>query len=162
MTFLLLVAPPVFMLLFLSGMAVTISEVSQKKKSSYGWTPTEAVAHLVWTSIYCNQANPHNLRTQKVMKAGQPFDQRWDSRFELKFSLSISNSHLTHSEPLRTCLTPCHQTSEGLLTPGLNSAGCLQMDFSKTGGINVPTWFLGGEKGDRMKLHSYPSCPIEM
>lgn len=32
--------------------------------------------------------------------------------------------------------------------PGLSSAGCLQMAFSKTGGTKVPTWFLGGEKGD--------------
>lgn len=137
---LLLVAPPVFMLLFLSGMAVTISEVSQKQNSKL-WLDSHRGSCTLSVGIHLLQPSQS---TQLVDMKG---DEGW-SALPWKIGLWIWPEVLTFylklsSHPQRTpqnvshslhMVQPGHQTSEGLLAPGLNSAGCLQMAFSKTRG----------------------------
>lgn len=140
MALLLLVAPPVFMLLFFSGMAVTISEVSQKQNSKL-WLDSHRGSCTLSVGIHLLQPSQS---TQLVDMKG---DEGW-SALPWKIGLWIWPEVLTFylklsSHPQRTpqnvshslhMVQPGHQTSEGLLAPGLNSAGCLQMAFSKTRG----------------------------
>ena len=170
--FLPLVAPPVFVLLFLSGMAVTTSEVSLMHKSKL-WLYCPRNSCMVSMGIHLLQFHT-TYNHEGLWRLVCLPTKAWDSSFELKLSLSVSNSHLTQSKPLSSPqsetqtvshslhMVQCgHQSSEAedLLAPGLNSAGCPQKAFSKTGGIMVPILFFNKEKRDKMKLHSY-SCPL--
>lgn len=86
--------------------------------------------HKWWWRLVCLATNDRNL------------DLNWSSHFPSQILISPrANPSERVSIPTHGAAWPSHLW--GSPHPGLNSAGCLQIAFSKTGGIKFPTWFLG-------------------